>query len=304
MYIKAKRNPEKRFKKLKKLLLRDEVLYTSWKNLKKNKKSVGVDSLTIQQVEASGIESFIESIKMELKKGKYTADDVKRVEIPKKNGEIRKLGILTVKDRLVQGAVKLVLEPIFEADFENSSYDYRAYRSVKLASLEVYKWLESGNTHFFKGDINGCFDSIPHDKLMNTLRKRIGDKFILFLIESWLKKGSFIDNSGKPFDKGLLQGGVISPLLFNFYLDQFDNHWTEIGLKSIEGDSIEHLVRFADDFIVLSKEWIDSSRFETILDDLGLELNKEKTYVGSAAKGFEFLGFYFQENYRRKRCWK
>ncbi|AKB36824.1 hypothetical protein MSSAC_2234 [Methanosarcina siciliae C2J] len=295
LYNKAKRNPQKRFRKLKKYLLKDEILYTAWKNLNRNTKGTGFDSLTVQQVEASGVENFIRSVKKELEKGRYTADAVKRVEIPKRNGETRQLGILTLKDRLVQGAVKLVLEPIFEADFENCSYGYRAYRSAKLASLEVYKWLEAGNTHYLKGDIEGCFDNIPHDKLMKILKTRIGDELILSLVESWLKKGSFESSSGKNSNKGLLQGGIISPLLVNFYLDQFDNHWAEIGLKNVEGESIEHLVRFADDFVVLSKEWIEPERAETIMAELGLELNREKTYVGAAANGFEFVGFYFQE---------
>ncbi|AKB28592.1 hypothetical protein MSSIT_1873 [Methanosarcina siciliae T4/M] len=295
LYNKAKRNPQKRFRKLKKLLLKDEILYTAWKNLNKNTKGTGFDSLTVQQVEASGVDKFIRVVKKELEDGKYIADAVKRVEIPKRNGETRQLGILTLRDRLVQGAVKLVLEPIFEADFENCSYGYRAYRSAKLASLEVYKWLEAGNTHYLKGDIEGCFDNIPHDKLMKIIKTRIGDELILSLVESWLKKGSFGSGSGKNSNKGLLQGGIISPLLVNFYLDQFDNHWAEIGLKNVEGESIEHLVRFADDFVVLSKEWIKPERAETIMAELGLELNREKTYVGAAANGFEFVGFYFQE---------
>jgi group II intron reverse transcriptase/maturase len=295
LYNKAKRNPEKRFKKLKKLLLKEEVLYTAWKNLNRNTKGTGFDSLTIQQVEASGVENFIRSVKKELKSEKYSAGEVKRVKVPKKNGGTRQLGILTLKDRLVQGAVKLILEPIFEADFENCSYGYRAYRSAKLASLEVYKWLETGNIHYLKGDIEDCFDSVPHDKLMKVLKTRIEDELILFLIEDWLKKGSVGNSSGKYSGKGLLQGGIISPLLLNFYLDQFDNQWAEIGLKNVEGDSVEHLVRFADDFVILSKEWINPDRVEAVLDVLGLEFNKEKTYVGTAANGFEFVGFYFQE---------
>lgn len=299
LYNKAKKNPEKRFKKLKKYILKDEILYAAWENLNRNTKGTGFDSLTIQQVEASGVENFIRSVKKELKSEKYAAGEVKRVEIPKKNGETRQLGILTLKDRLVQGAVKLILEPIFEADFENCSYGYRAYRSAKLASLEVYKWLETGNIHYLKGDIEDCFDSIPHDKLMKVLKTRIEDELILSLIEDWLKKGSVgnssREGSGKYSGKGLLQGGIISPLLLNFYLDQFDNQWAEIGLKNIEGDSVERLVRFADDFVILSKEWINPDRVEAVLDVLGLEFNKEKTYVGTAAKGFEFVGFYFQE---------
>ncbi|MCC4766886.1 hypothetical protein FXW07_09735 [Methanosarcina sp. DH1] len=275
--------------------MKDEILYTAWGNLNRNTKGTGFDSLTIRQVEASGVENFIRSVKKELKSEKYAAGEVKRVEIPKKNGETRQLGILTLKDRLVQGAVKLILEPIFEADFENCSYGYRAYRSAKLASLEVYKWLETGNVHYLKGDIEDCFDSIPHDKLMKVLKTRIEDELILSLIEDWLKKGSVESSSGKYSGKGLLQGGIISPLLLNFYLDQFDNQWAEIGLKNIEGDSVEHLVRFADDFVILSKEWINPDRVEAVLDVLGLEFNKEKTYVGTAANGFEFVGFYFQE---------
>ncbi|AKB32507.1 hypothetical protein MSSIH_1817 [Methanosarcina siciliae HI350] len=295
LYNKAKKKPEKRFKKLKKLLLKDEILYAAWKSLNRNTKGAGVDFLTVRQMEASGLGNFIWGVKEELEDGRYTADTVKWVEIPKQNGDTKQLGILTIKDKLVQGAVKLILEPIFEADFENCSYGYRAYRSAKLASLEVYKWLEAGNTHYLKGDIEGCFDNIPHDKLMEILKTRIGDELILSLVESWLKKGSFGSGSGKNSNKGLLQGGIISPLLVNFYLDQFDNHWTEIGLKNVEGDSIEHLVRFSDDFVVLSKEWIEPERAETIMAELGLELNREKTYVGAAANGFEFVGFYFQE---------
>ncbi len=295
LYNKAKRNPQKRFSKLKKLLLKEEILYTAWKNLNRNTKSTGFDSLTVQQVEASGIDKFIRSVKKELGNGQYTADEVKRIEVPKRNGETRQLGILTLKDRLVQGAVKLVLEPIFEADFENCSYGYRAYRSAKLASLEVYKWLEAGSRHYLKGDIEDCFDSIPHEKLMKVLKTRIEDKLILSLVQDWLKKGSQASGSGKNSGKGLLQGGIISPLLVNFYLDQFDNHWAEIGLKNVEGESIEHLVRFADDFVVLSKEWINPDRVEAVMAELGLKLNKEKTYVGNAANGFEFVGFYFEE---------
>ncbi len=276
--------------------MKDEILHTAWKNLNRNTKSTGFDSLTIQQVEASGgVDKFIRSVKKELEEGRYTADEVKRVEIPKRNGEKRQLGILTLRDRLVQGAVKLVLEPIFEADFENCSYGYRAYRSAKLASLEVYKWLESGSTHYLKGDIEDCFDSIPHDKLLKILKTRIEDKLILSLVESWLKKGSQAGGSGKDSGKGLLQGGIISPLLVNFYLDQFDNHWAEIGLKNVEGDSVEHLVRFSDDFVILSKEWINPDRVKAVMAELGLDLNKEKTYVGTAVNGFEFLGFYFEE---------
>ena len=275
--------------------MKDEILYAAWKNLNRHTKGTGVDSLTIQQVEASGIENFIQAVKKELERNRYAADEVRRVEIPKRNGETRQLGILTIKDRLVQGAVKLILEPIFEADFEDCSYGYRAYRSAKLASLEVYKWLETGSTHYLKGDVKDCFDSIPHDKLMKVLKTRIEDKLIISLVESWLKKGSVERGSGKSSKKGLLQGGIISPLLVNFYLDQFDNQWTEIGLKNVEGDSVEHLVRFADDFVVLSKEWIDPDRVGAILADLGLELNKEKTYFGTAGNGFEFVGFYFQE---------
>ena len=150
-----------------------------------------------------------------------------------------------------------------------------------------------------KGDIEDCFDSIPHEKLMKVLKTRIEDKLILSLVKDWLKKGSQASGSGKASGKasgkGLLQGGIISPLLVNFYLDQFDNHWAEIGLKNVEGDSVEHLVRFADDFVVLSKEWIDPDRVEAVMDELGLGLNKEKTYVGTVANGFEFVGFYFQE---------
>ena len=189
LYGEASSRKEKRFKHLKKLLMKEEVLRAAWENLNRNTNSAGVDSLSIRKIEESGVDEFLQTVREELKTNRYRTDNIRRVDIPKDNGSQRHLGIMTVKDRLVQGAMKLVLEPIFEADFEDCSFGFRPCRSTKLASLEVYKWLETGLNQVVKGDVKDCFDSIPHDKLMNCMKVRIDDKYVLSIIESWLKTG-------------------------------------------------------------------------------------------------------------------
>lgn len=233
LYTASRNDRKKKFGGLKKLLLNDEVLFAAWNDVRQNTRAAGVDSMTVAMVEEAGVLNFLKTIKKELKNTIYRADLVRQIKIPKSDGKERHLGIMTVKDRVVQAAVKLVLEPIFEADFDETSFGFRASRSTRLASLEVYKWLESGNDNVFKTDIEKCFDSIPHKRLMECLKCRIKDKFILSIIESWLTAGIMESGSVDYPEKGVLQGGIISPLLVNIYLDQFDNRWLEIGLKSM-----------------------------------------------------------------------
>ena len=225
---------------------------------------------------------------------------VRTIHIPKNDGSQRQLGILTVKDKVVQAAMKLILEPIFEPDFNESSFGFRAFKSTRLASLEVYKWLEAGNNHIFKGDIEDCFGSIPHNGLMDCLKARIKDRHILSIVDSWLKAGLMDNGSVYQPEIGILQGGVISPLLVNIYLDQFDNRWVEIGLKGV-GNPKGHLVRYADDFVILSKERIDTGYIRDILKGIELELNRGKSRTLTAKDGFDFLGFYFVEVYPEDR---
>lgn len=297
LYKQARNDRKKKFKNLINLLLDDSILLAAWDDVCKGTKSAGIDSLSVADIKASGVENFLGSVKKELKDSEYSVDKVLFFDIPKSNGQKRQLGILTVKDRLVQAAMKLILEPIFEAEFDSCSFGFRAYRSPKLASLEVYKWLEAGNNHVLKGDISDCFNNIPHDRLMNCLKNRVQDETILPIIHSWLKAGSAGKNSFMFKEKGIMQGGIISPLLMNIYLDQFDNEWEDIGLKSLHSDSKGYLVRFADDFVILSRDIVDKKHVSDILNRIELELNEEKTILVSSKEGFEFLGFYFVETF-------
>ncbi|MDI9394772.1 MAG: group II intron reverse transcriptase/maturase [Euryarchaeota archaeon] len=295
LYRESSSKKEKPLKHLKKLLVKEETLRTAWKNLNRDTNSVGVDCLSIRQVKESGVDDFLKAVQKELKTNRYRADKIRRIDIPKENGTQRHIGIMTVKDRLVQGAMKLILEPIFEADFEDSSFGFRPSRSTKLASLEVYKWLETGLNHVVKGDIKNCFDSIPHKQIMDCLKVRIGDKYLLSIIEAWLKAGVVEADSVYYPEKGVPQGGIISPLLVNIYLSQMDREWRRNVFDGHAGRSEERLVRYADDFVVLGKKWVDFARIEAVLADLGLEINREKTYTSNVKKGFEFLGYTFRE---------
>jgi RNA-directed DNA polymerase len=297
LYTESKDDRKKKFSSLKRLLLNDEVLYAAWSDVKRNTRAAGADSLTVAKVEEEGIIDFLKTIKTELKHNLYRADMVRGIKIPRPDGRERHLGILTVKDRVAQAAVKLIIEPIFEADFDETSFGFRAFRSTRLASLEAYKWLEAGNDYVFKADIEKCFDSIPHSRLLACLENRINDRYLLSIIESWLGAGIMEVGHVDYPEKGVLQGGIISPLLVNIYLDQFDNKWLEIGLKSQDDDFRGHLVRYADDFVILSRNRIDFEYVQGILAELELGLNKNKTMIVRARDGFEFLGFYFVETF-------
>lgn len=260
-------------------------------------KCAGVDSVSVADIKNTGVDEFLQSIKQDLKTNEYKPDGILKHEIVKPNGKVRKLGILTVKDRVVQYAMKLVLEPIFEADFDSSSFGFRANKSPQLASLEVYKWLVAGNHYVFKSDISQCFDNIPHELLMDRIKTRIRDKQIRSIINAWLGANSaclMSEEGNSEADRGILQGGIISPLLLNVYLDQFDDEWENIGLKSLSSYDQAHLVRYADDFVILSKQPIDHYPVEESLQKIGLEPNTEKTYQTHIEDGFEFLGFYFK----------
>jgi RNA-directed DNA polymerase len=295
LYEEASSRKEKPLKHLKKLLTREEVLRAAWDNLNRDTIATGVDYVSIRQIEGAGVDEFLETVREELKTNRYRPENVRRVDIPKENGNQRHLGIITVKDRLVQNAVKIIIEPIYEADFENCSFGFRPFRSTKLASLEVYKWLETGLNQVVKGDIKDCFDSIPHNKLMDCLETRIGDKYLLSVIESWLKAGVVEGDSVSYPEKGVLQGGVISPLLSNIYLDQMDKIWRRDVFDGHTGRKEERLVRYGDDFVVLGKNWVDLAHIESVLADLELEINREKTYISNVKKGFEFLGYTFRQ---------
>ena len=294
LYQRAKENSRRKFYSLHDKLCRLDILEEAWKNVSANNGTAGVDGQTIEDINAYGTERFISELQQELISGTYEVGDVKRVFIPKSNGKERALGIPTVKDRIVQQAVKLVIEPIFEADFKDFSYGYRQGRSAKQASEYIRKCLDYGLTNVISIDISGFFDHVNHEKLMFFVSKRIADPYILKLIREWLRAGVVFDGRKEYPEEGTPQGGVISPLLSNIYLNELDSIWVRKGMDQREGNNA-HIIRYADDIIVLTdrKTAYAMSVLRRIVSVLDLELNEDKSVTTTAQSGFDFLGFHF-----------
>jgi len=308
IYFKAKSEPDFRFYQLYDKIYRADILQYAYRSAKANGGSAGVDGVTFEQIESVGAEEWLSGIRKELHAKTYKPQPVLRVMIPKPGGGSRPLGIPTVKDRVVQTAAKLVIEPVFEADLEPNTYGYRPKRSALDAIQMVHELLCKGYTDVVDADLSKYFDTIPHSELMKCVARRIADRNILRLIKLWLKvpveeqdkDGRGRMSGGRQSKKGTPQGGVISPLLANLYMNRFLKYWR---IKGHDENFRARIVSYADDFVILSRGKAREAFLLTraVMEHLGLKLNQDKTIVMDARKGtFDFLGYTFGRIWFRK----
>jgi group II intron reverse transcriptase/maturase len=281
-------------------------LIASWRRVRANKGTSGIDGETIEMIEAEGISKLLNEIRDELKAKKYQPTAVRRVWIPKSDGKQRPLGIPTVKDRVVQMAAKMIIEPIFEADFEEVSYGFRPNKNAHQAVAEVKKYLNWGLVKVVDADISSFFDNISHKKLLQLISKKIVDKNILKLIKMWLESGIMEEGNIRKSSTGTPQGGVISPLLANVYLNEVDKYWKLLKYGKRGGWNAQ-IIRYADDIMIFTDKDPEKplKSLKAKLGRMELELNSKKTKVLSADEGnFDFLGFNFRKSWNKTRTKK
>lgn len=293
LYLAAKGNSKRKFHALYDKVYREDILAEAWKRVKTNGGAGGIDGISIKAVEAYGVEKLLGEIRQKLMDSQYHPQPVKRVYIPKTDGTKRPLGIPTIKDRIVQMAVKISIEPIFEADFKDNSYGFRPKRNAHQALEIVRKACNNKGWWVVDTDIQGYFDAINHDKLMKLVEMRLTDRRVLKLLRQWLKAGVMSDGKYQESETGSPQGGVISPLLANIYLHCLDVMWEK------HGSHLGKLVRYADDLVVICKTRKDADHalklVTNIMKILELTLHPEKTKLVSmwdGKGGFDFLGMH------------
>jgi len=312
IYLKAKQNPKYKFYCLYDKVCRTDAIQEAYKRVKENNGAPGIDKQTFSDLEKNKQEeAFLSDIQQELINQIYTPERLREIKIPKTGSKTktRTLKIPTIKDRVVQMAIKLIIEPIFEADFKENSYGYRPKKSAHQAITklnnrlfpDIYKKPHQ-QKEICSIDLSDCFDTIPHHELIHLIAKRIIDKRLLKLIKTIIKAGAQKpeDKDKETGGKGTPQGGVLSPLLANIYLDRLDDFWETRDTKSL-------MLRYADDMVILlSKE--DEATFQSFLDyteqDLKLIVNKEKTSRNTIQQGFDFLGFTIRQktSKNKKQC--
>ena len=305
---KAKKEPKFRFYALYDRIYRMDVLEAAWKHIGKKGKAAGVDDVRAEDIleqGEEGVKCFLTDLQEELKSKTYRPSPVLRVEIPKPDGSMRPLGIPTLRDKVIQMAVVIILEPIYEADFMDCSYGFRPNKKAHDALEQIKANLKQGRTEVYDADLKGYFDTIPHDKLMKGVQQRVSDRSVLNLIKSWLR-APIVERDSKTGKrkpptkndgKGTPQGGVISPLLANIHL-----HWFDRAFHAKSGPyhwANARLVRYADDFVIMARfqgERIDDWVEDKIEGRLGLTLNRWKTQVVKVKKGqgLDFLGYTFR----------
>ena len=311
LYFKAKNERDFRFYILYDKMFIPYMLFEAYRQVKAKDGSAGVDGQDFKDIETQGLDQFLKELGEDLRKKTYCPSPVKRVWIEKANGGKRPLGIPTIRDRVAQTVCKMLIEPIFEADFEDCSYGFRPNRSSKDAMGAIKQHLQEGKTEVLDADLSSYFDTIPHDKLQVALERRITDPRILHLINLWLKSPVIEDGEykgGKKQKTGTPQGGVISPLLANIYMHLVDKIVND-SRKLFYQTGVK-IVRYADDFVLMGKTIPDEvvEKLKTILSRMGLTLNEEKTRMVQASEtAFKFLGFTIRYDRdlkgRDKRYW-
>lgn len=309
LYRAAKQSRDRRFHALYDKVHRTDILWRAWQEVARNRGAAGVDEVSIEAIKDQGGETILNELREELVSGHYRPLPVRRVTIPKRAGGERHLGVPAVRDRIVQAATKLVIEPIFEADFADCSYGFRPKRSALQAREHIRRELHRGRRFVVDADIKGFFDAIRWADLLALVRKRVSDRRILKLLAGWLRAGILTKEGLLHPEAGTPQGGVASPLLANIYLNSLDQAWQACGRGYGE------IVRYADDLVVLCRTRRQAEAalqlLQELLGELGLELSAQKTRIvdcRTGAEGFDFLGYHFRMRLSRRgrpfaACW-